>query len=150
MFDNIGKKIKGLATIICWIGIVASIFGGFGVWVAFSNGPGGLLFFLVIAGVGSLFSWIGSFVLYGFGELIDKVANIESASNPDYTVKNGAENSKQYITNKNEISHKYLGKCDMCDKADTMVCDVKIVDNLGTRYRKVCDDCFNKYNCQPK
>lgn len=65
MFDNIGGKIKALAKVICWIGIIASCVVGF---ATLMKNPGtGLL----IAGVGSLSSWIGSFFMYGFGQLIE-------------------------------------------------------------------------------
>ena len=65
MFDNIGGKIKALAKVVCWIGIIVSCIVGF-VMLINSNAVG-----LLIAGVGSLSSWIGSFVLYGFGQLIE-------------------------------------------------------------------------------
>ena len=38
----------------------------------------------------------------------------------------------------------------MCDKDNVMITAAVIVDDLGTRYRNVCDDCFEKYNCKPK
>lgn len=65
MFNNIGRKIKGLAEIICVLGIIASVFIGLGL----KNASAGLTFLIVCGG--SLLSWIGSFVLYGFGELVD-------------------------------------------------------------------------------
>ena len=72
MFDNIGKKIKTLATVVCWIGIISSIGGGLTLFVL-SDGRSGLLIFLGLAvmAVGSLLSWVGSFFVYGFGQLID-------------------------------------------------------------------------------
>lgn len=72
MFDNIGKKIKGLASVLCWIGIIVS--GLIGVITSSLGGKGGFL----IALVGILASWVGSFVLYGFGELIDNVCCMRS------------------------------------------------------------------------
>lgn len=68
MFDNIGGKIKILAQVLCWIGIIASVSFGFvfvveGYYTAF-----GAILMMVL---GSLGSWIGSFVLYGFGQLVE-------------------------------------------------------------------------------
>ena len=68
MFDNIGAKIKKLAEIITIGGIIVSV----GIGTMNENFRG-----IVIALLGSLVSWISSFLLYGFGELIEKVTAIE-------------------------------------------------------------------------
>ena len=76
MFHNIGGKIKALAKICTWIGIVSSIL--FGSFVIFESGFDETFFMgLLIIILGPLSSWIGSFLLYGFGQLIensDKIA----------------------------------------------------------------------------
>lgn len=64
MFDNIGEKIKTLAVVTTWVGIIASIVGGFVMLVQ------GTFEGLLVMVFGSLGAWIGSFVLYGFGQLI--------------------------------------------------------------------------------
>jgi len=90
MFNHIGRKIKGLAKFICWLGIILSVLvgiimivGGSNVDVSGVEGAealqslgwvGGVLFIII----GCLASWIGSFFTYGFGQLIentDKMAN---------------------------------------------------------------------------
>lgn len=80
MFDNIGSKIKSLATIFCWIGILISVF--IGSFLLGNNKNNALLGILLIA-IGSLISWIGSFFMYGFGELIAKTSEI--AGNTRYS-----------------------------------------------------------------
>lgn len=67
MFDNIGGKIKSLAQITCWIGIVCSVIWGIVVWVE----ELGFWLGLGIIVLGSLGSWISAFTLYGFGQLIE-------------------------------------------------------------------------------
>lgn len=67
MFANVGSKIKALASFFCWGGIIASVIGGIIVITLDED--------LVWAGlaviiIGSLLSWVSSFVLYGFGELV--------------------------------------------------------------------------------
>lgn len=74
MFTNIGAKIKTLAKIVCWIGIALSVILGLIVatrFVAMENLILSFAVFLLYAGIGSLASWLGSFALYGFGELIE-------------------------------------------------------------------------------
>lgn len=67
MFDNVGSKIKGLASFFCWGGIIASIIGG----IILIGLDEDLIFAgIAVIVIGSLLSWISSFVLYGFGELV--------------------------------------------------------------------------------
>ena len=66
MFDDIGGKIQGLAKVICWIGIIICIIIGI---VLISDDEAGIGFAVII--VGSLLSWVSSFTLYGFGELVE-------------------------------------------------------------------------------
>ena len=68
MFDNIGGKIKKLAQVICWIGIVFSVISGI---VLMVNGGNGILTGLFTIIAGCLASWISSFFAYGFGQLIE-------------------------------------------------------------------------------
>ncbi len=76
MFNNIGGKIKGLATAMTIIGFVIfgiiglmSILGSlaYGDEAAFVGMIGGVLTIVI----GCFISWIGSFLMYGFGELIE-------------------------------------------------------------------------------
>ena len=72
MFDNIGGKIKTLAQVICWIGIIASVIWAISLWSQNSRYYNTIgLGFGVLVG-GSLSSWLGSFFMYGFGELIEE------------------------------------------------------------------------------
>jgi len=76
MFNNIGKKIKILASVIAIIGICCSIMFFLIKFFTANNIKLGIY----VAIFGSLFSWIGSFVLYGFGQLIensDKIVKLE-------------------------------------------------------------------------
>ncbi len=82
MFSNIGGKIKGLATFLTIFGFV--VFGGIAlITLLTSFGMGneesivvGLIASFFIAVIGCLASWLGSFLLYGFGELIENSKKI--------------------------------------------------------------------------
>ena len=69
MFDNIGSKIKTLAKVVCWIGIIGSIIAG--IAMIATMGSVGVLSGLLTIVLGTLLSWVGSFVLYGFGEMVE-------------------------------------------------------------------------------
>ena len=73
MFENIGEKIKTLATVISILGIgISCIYGLALIGQKFGAG-------ILVAGIGSLISWISSFALYGFGELIETNHEINNA-----------------------------------------------------------------------
>ena len=71
MFENIGGKIKALAKVICWIGIIASIIAAISVWAAGDRWNPTFFPGLLILVAGCLGSWLGSFFTYGLGELIE-------------------------------------------------------------------------------
>ena len=81
MFDDIGKKIKGLATVIYVLGVIASVLGGGSIAFAtreysrfgYSFTAGGVITGLITMALGAVLSWAGSLSLYGFGELIDNM-----------------------------------------------------------------------------
>ena len=152
MFNEIGKKIKGVASAVCWIQV--AIYAIVGIIIMATTEELVIVGLLIIV-VGGLFAWLSSITLYGFGELIDKVCSIEKTVNAEKYQKQSSNNfSAETVdrnnVSKNNVSHKFLGKCEMCNAENIMVCDAKIVDDMGVRYRKVCDNCFEKYNCQEK
>ena len=84
MFNNIGHKIQVLAKVLCWIGIICWVITGLalmaggssmtyrlnGEFVRANSGAGVVAGILTII-VGVLVSWIGSLVLYAFGQLVE-------------------------------------------------------------------------------
>ncbi len=90
MFDNIGSKIKKLAKILCWVGIILSVISGIGIMAggsavsSYSRGYGysaggasSVVAGILVIVLGSLGSWIGSFFTYGFGQLIENTDRIQ-------------------------------------------------------------------------
>ena len=84
MYTNIGGKIKLLAKVWAWLGIVASV-GAAIAQLMINQAPYGmvdgisLMSILAAVGIviaGTLISWVSSWALYGFGELISKTSEI--------------------------------------------------------------------------
>ena len=90
MFKNIGGKIKGLAKVICGVGMAISVFVGLGMICTGCNGAMVGMGFAVML-VGPLVSWIGSFFVYGFGELIENTTVIAELAAKADAEKNKAE-----------------------------------------------------------
>lgn len=97
MFENIGGKIKKLAIVITIIGIIISFI--IGIMLSNEFGLGG---FIVILG-GSLLSWIGSFLLYGFGEIIDLLRKISGETSETDNEKLYEVDNTSYETNNAKI-----------------------------------------------
>lgn len=76
MFSNIGGKIKTTAKVVCWLGILAAAIVAIACWANGNPQDDGFGFGYLIGG--SLASWIGSFLIYGFGELIDRTISIDN------------------------------------------------------------------------
>ena len=79
MFDNIGSKIKTLAKVICWLGIIGFVIIGVALMVI-DDGNFALLGFLLLF-FGPLSAWIGSFMTYGFGQLIENSGKLVARRN---------------------------------------------------------------------
>ena len=77
MFSNIGGKIKKLAVVLCILGMVASVVCAVFCFVNSGRRQDLTLTGVLILVAGCLASWIGSFFVYGFGELIEKVTSID-------------------------------------------------------------------------
>lgn len=79
MFSNIGGKIKNLATAICVLGMIATVITAIVLWAQHSRYNDTIaLGFGVLLG-GCFASWVGSFFMYGFGQLIEDTALIREA-----------------------------------------------------------------------
>lgn len=74
MYDNIGDKIKGLAKALCIIETITAAIAGI-VFLVDGSEDKALLGFLLTFG-GFVISWLSSWPLYGFGELINKACDI--------------------------------------------------------------------------
>lgn len=93
MYAHIGVKIMTLAKATAWIGIIGSLIGGLlvmGIGSQMSYGKNPMIFpGVLIMLLGSLGAWIGSFTLYGFGQLIEHAATIESLAKETNTLLRG-------------------------------------------------------------
>ena len=104
MFNNIGRKIKNCAEAITWIGIIICILVGLVyIVLGIENEANEMIVsgILVIL-VGSLSSWIGSFLLYGFGQLIensDIIAKSLSSNHDQGQEQNDIEKIKEIMNN---------------------------------------------------
>lgn len=74
MFEEPGHKLKTVAKILCWLGIIGSVIAA--VTLGKDRYGFNLLSFAMILVIGCVTSYISSLVLYGFGEMIESTSNI--------------------------------------------------------------------------
>ena len=104
MFNNIGEKIKALAKVSCWVGILSYVLIGI-VLIAISEDLAPLAIILIFAG--SFLSWIGSFLLFGFGQLIEN-SDILVRQNQKYCEEKDKSHNK--VDSNNVVPKKHTEK----------------------------------------
>ena len=133
MFENIGSKLKGLANFLCVGGIAGSVIGGISLM---SNDL--VLFGLLTAVLGSLGSWISSWVVYAIGEIAENTQKNRSSNEPTsakpHNISEGAEKNRiqsafkatQTNSSSNPKQCPYCGEvvkssfCEMCGKKNDL------------------------------
>lgn len=110
MYDEIGKKIKMLAKVTLVISAVALI-----LVVVYTLTTGfttaGNFGFSLLAAVGAFLAWVSGFTLYGFGELVDRISNIDKKLNENKTkVVSNSENVVENVQSEKDEKIKYLKK----------------------------------------
>ena len=143
MFENIDKKIKTLAIVCTVFGCLIFAAGAIVCWCMKIIWAG----FIVLIG-GCLLSWIGPFVLYGFGELITQTTKVAKEiqkmqmlsvyQNSD-TLDNSTKEKIEEI--KNEVINDYENEQDeYVDEAD----------RINRPERDECPFCFHKISPDDK
>ena len=87
-YGNIGGKLKGAAFLIAVLGIIASVICAIMIWCGFGRFMGGYgsngvsIFFtgLIVGAAGSLLSYIGSWILYAFGTMVENLQILADAT----------------------------------------------------------------------
>ena len=75
MYENIGEKIKGLAVFYFIIGSFLTMISGVAILSTLGTDVAWWAIFIII--LGPISAWVGSWLLYGFGEMITLLGQIE-------------------------------------------------------------------------
>lgn len=165
MFNNIGAKIKCLAKGTFIVESLASFITGIVFWCLWGDIEGFLMFLAIGVG-GFLVSWISSWFIYGFGELIENtgatVLQLKSTANSSNYTFNSSLHQKPAIDeskckNNSQINKKDIDicgckktkkqpsdsfdTCEKCGKKDESV--TRCFINHETGFQSLCDDCKN-------
>ena len=135
MYKHIGQKLKVFAEIWCLLGVLGSIAAGVLLYLV-KKPPMELLYCILIAAGGVIVAILSSWGIYALGDIHAKLERLEDKLIPK-------PNYMSYLENNQPLR----GKCEICGKTTDLI-DAKIVDSLGTRYRKVCKECFAANGCE--
>ena len=156
MYDNISGKIKGLAKgIFIFLSVVSVIVG----LTLMCISEDLILYGLLCAVLGSLFSWVSSWVLYGFGELIEKVSAIEKNTRGTTTSAPVERKLEEATTTvpvvENVVTVKTvepeakaepvigpIKKCEFCGQLNVPGKHCRLEDDFGVRFRDLCLECI--------
>ena len=133
MYNNIGNKIKALAIFSAIIGIIGSIVAAIVLFYSklILNGV------LVLVG-GVVLSWVATFALYGFGELLIKVTNIEES------VKSIRNSGIVNTNNDNNGNVSDLGN----KNQKSVITEIQTKNNFSATKGNECPFCFGKISNQ--
>ncbi len=143
MFDNIGEKLKKMAKVFCWIGIIGSVVLAISYFVMSKNNDGFVLTGLIVLFVGCLVSWASNLALYGFGELIDRIISIDNKLGKKGSRIKDIVLSDSSKSNKSEKQlEEESGKpCQLCGIRTDKLVEAYISDHNGARKIYVCEEC---------
>ena len=117
MYNYIGKKIKGLAKFFFILATIIDIIVGI-VLIAIDD-------YLIAVGlpimlIGPVLAWISSWLLYGFGQLIDNSDKLVKS----LCITDGVKTKSQTNQSKNNITPEtpaVIGNCELCGKKDVPI-----------------------------
>lgn len=134
MYQHIGKKLKVFAEIWCLLGVLGAIAAAVLMYLAKVE-----LWICIVTGVGGIaVSILSSWGIYALGDIHVKLERLEDKLIPKPSYMSYLEDNQPL-----------RGQCEICGKTTDLI-NAKIVDSLGTRYRKVCRDCFAANGCEEK
>jgi len=123
-YGNIGGKIKGTAFLVAVLGIIGSVICGVLIWLGFGHfigayGNNGVTIFftgLIWAIVGSLVSYISSWLLYAFGTIVENLQILADSVTYGSATHNSTAHSSAYSAETSVSSATQASKYWRCSK----------------------------------
>lgn len=138
LYENIGSKIKNWAKCIFVIEAIGAVITGLVLPFADEDL---ILYGLLTLVCGPIIAWVGSLILYAFGQLVEDVHAMRDKEGTTEEVK-----AKREAEEKAKREQSSGEQCQLCGKNFEHLTYCMIKDAMGTRYRNVCDDCIQKHN----
>lgn len=122
MFNNISNKIKILAKVICWVGII--LFGVLGICFIVAgivDGDGESIVYAIIYIATGIVLWVWSLLLYGFGQLIENTNSLNGVQVTQGEEEDEDEREKKTAAVMKDIAAWYLSNIDEDDERKKVI-----------------------------
>jgi hypothetical protein len=171
LYENIGGKIKNRAKWIFIVEAICTIIIGL---VLLFTDEDLILYALLMLICGPIVAYVGSWILYAFGELVEDIHAIRNkeGTTEEAKIKHDIEmKAKQNTCGKNEVEEdnspeaikkrktnawdhwdeidSSFGQCEICKKKGRYLLLVEYEDSDGKHQKKICYDCFCERDCRP-
>ena len=103
MFNNIGKKIKKLAQFGCWVGIICCVITGIVFLALISEDWIFIIPGLLTLILGPILMWIGSWLLYSWGDTVDNVQALKNYQCGENLAENSFSKEKKMDSKKQKL-----------------------------------------------
>ena len=134
MYSNIGGKIKDLAVFVFCLGAVITVLVGC-FWMFKLKQLIGLVWILG----GPFFSWLGSFTLYGFGQLVENSDTMVRMSKELLDNGNNKLNSSETLHRRKELPNPYED-----DTIDESMCEQITLLNKALDQGRITEEKYIK------
>ena len=139
MWDNIGKKLKGVAKAMCILAAIGGVIASYLVWYNCYFEEEILIGFLIIA-LSLFVALVSSWFIYGFGELVEKVSDIERNTR-------GGERKSEATESERKVEAKELYDLDVFANVNCPKCSEKFSFRVGTNEIS-CPHCHYHWNAK--
>ena len=117
LYSNIGSKIKNWAKWVFIVAAIASVIGAI-CMMASAEDSWMLVVGMIVLVVGPLIAWVSSWLLYGFGEIIVKLTDIErntrstNADKEESSIHTNEENEQQVhiLTDEEKVRNQKIAR----------------------------------------
>ena len=169
LYTDIGTQIKNWAKSIFVVESAICLFGGIIFLIANENDSLTFYGFLIIL-LGPVVAWVSSWILYAFGQLVEDVhamrnkegtaeevkakreaearikREVELKAQQEAAAKAAREAEEKAEEQVEEVEQPSGEQCQLCGEYFEHLTCCKIKDDMGTRYRSLCDSCIQKHN----
>ena len=91
MYSNIGKKIKGLAVGVCVAEAIGAVICGILLCIEEEA-----FVYVLISIFGPIVAWVSSWLIYGFGEFVDKIGKTIRCTSSTRATRGRKEKNRSY------------------------------------------------------
>lgn len=145
LYENIGGKIKSYAK---WVFIIEAICAVITGIAMIATNDDMILYGILTLVLGPVIAWVGSWILYAFGQLVEDVHAMRNEEGTEAEEKAKREKALRLKREaeekaKRKTASSFCNKCELCGKESDNLHRCKIDDTVG--WADLCNECAQKH-----